>query len=129
MKSFSSKLGIFTSSLGLFTLSFVISLPAKAAIVCEIGTINNYSNGSLATCILSHDINLQISNSRTGGSNFSCKAKSYIFFDDKGQLKSCQLSEEMKIIQGNSVETCPAEYRVDIAIAQDGSLVVDCQRY
>lgn len=129
MKSCSSELGIFTSSLGLLTLSFVISLPAKAAIGCETDTINNYSNGSLATCILSHDINLQISNSRTGGSNFSCKAKSYIFFDEKGQLKSCQLAEEIKIIQSNSVETCPAEYRVDIAIAQDGSLAIDCHRY
>ncbi|MDZ7957746.1 MAG: hypothetical protein RMY34_07545 [Aulosira sp. DedQUE10] len=129
MKSCFSGLAVFTSFFGLFALNFAISLPAQAAIVCETGTITNYSNGSLATCILSQDMSLQISSLKAGIFNFNCKAKNYIFFDDKGQLKSCQLSEEMKIIKGNLVETCPAEYRVDVAISEDGSLAVDCQPY
>ncbi|QIR40074.1 hypothetical protein HCG51_27425 [Tolypothrix sp. PCC 7910] len=129
MKSCSACLAVFTASWGLFSINLVMCIPAQAAIFCETGTITNYFNDSLATCILSQDVSLQISIPKTGIFKFHCKAKNYIFLDEKGQLKSCQLAEEMKIVQSNSLETCPAEYRVDIAIAQDSSLVVDCQRY
>ncbi|BAY26775.1 hypothetical protein NIES2100_65910 [Calothrix sp. NIES-2100] len=127
MKTFSSWLSVVTTSLGLLTLNFAISFPAKASVVCETGTITNHANGSLATCILSQDINLQISSLNTDTSNFRCKGQNYLSVNEKGQFTSCILAEEMKIIKGNTVETCLPQYKVEVSTSEDGSLVISCQ--
>jgi hypothetical protein len=127
MKTFSSLLAVVTSSLGLVTLNLAISLPARAAVVCEADTMTNHANGSFATCMLSQDMNLQISSFRTGTSNFICKDNNYISFNEKGQFTSCILAEEMKIIKGNTVETCLPQYQVNVSSSEDGSLLISCQ--
>ena len=127
MKTVSSWLSIFTTSLGLLTVNLAISLPAKASVICETGTITNHANGSPALCILSQDMNLQISSIGTDTSNFRCKAENYISFNEKAQFTSCILAEEMKIIKSNTVETCLPEYRVEVSTSEDGSLVISCK--
>ncbi|MBD2202477.1 hypothetical protein H6G33_12905 [Calothrix sp. FACHB-1219] len=127
MKIFSSFLAVVTSSCGLLTLNLAISLPAQASVVCETDTITKYGNGSLASCILSQDMNLQISSYKTGTSNFVCKSENYISFSEKGQFASCILAAEMKIIKGNAVETCLPQYQVNVVSAEDGSLAISCK--
>ncbi|MBW4642012.1 MAG: hypothetical protein KME23_03160 [Goleter apudmare HA4340-LM2] len=128
MKSLSSGLASLTSAFGLLTLNFAIALPAQASIVCQAGTMNKYQNGSLASCVLAQDTNVQVSSLYAGTYSFPCKAKNFILFDDQGQFKSCWLAVDIKIKKGNSIETCPAEYNVDVAIANDGSLSIFCRR-
>ena len=127
MKTVSSWLSIFTTSLGLLTVNLAIPLPAKASVICEPGTITNHANGSPALCILSQDMNLQISSLGTDTSNFICKGENYIAFNEKAQFTSCILAEEMKIIKSNTVETCLPEYRVEVSTSEDGSLVISCK--
>lgn len=129
MKFCSSGFAFVASSLGLCTLNFAIYLPAKASIICEPGTIIKYQNGSLATCAIAQNMNVQVSNSRSGIYNFPCKAQNYISFDEQGQFKNCRLETEIKIIRGNSEEICPAEYKVNVAVSQDGNLLISCQPY
>ncbi|HLO89354.1 MAG TPA: hypothetical protein VK203_30700 [Nostocaceae cyanobacterium] len=119
---------LLTSSLGFLTFNFVLSLPASASITCEPGTINKYSNGSLAGCILAQDTTLQRYHPRSGTFTFSCKAQEYINFDPQGQFQSCRLVQEMEIRQGNAIEKCLAEYRVDVS-ENDNGLSVRCNRY
>ncbi|WP_041232960.1 hypothetical protein [Cylindrospermum stagnale] len=127
MKFSSQVFAFFSTSVGLLTINFAISLPAKASITCEPGTIRNYSNGSLASCVLSQDMTLQVSSSKSGISNFPCKEQDYIFFDDKGQFQSCRLFQEIEIRQGNSVRICPAKYWVNFSISRDGDQSISCQ--
>ncbi|OYD98135.1 hypothetical protein CDG76_04800 [Nostoc sp. 'Peltigera membranacea cyanobiont' 210A] len=126
MKFSSKVLAVLTSSLGLFSINFAVSLPAQASVVCEAGTISNYENGSLASCILGQDMNVQVSSPNSGSSNFECQAEKSISFDDKAQFKSCRLSQEIKLIKGNSVETCPAEYKVDVSVSTNGIQSISC---
>jgi hypothetical protein len=116
----------FTYSAGLITISLTAALPAQASIVCEPGTITNYSNRSLAACILAHNTNVQVSSPRAGRFNFPCLAKSYILFDEKGQFKQCQLAEEIELREGNSLRKCPAEYRVYVSELNNGMLSINC---
>lgn len=127
MKIFSSLLAVVTSSWGLLTLNLAISLPAQASVVCEADTIAKYTNGSFASCILSQDMNLQISSYKTGTSNFVCKSENYIYFSEKGQFSSCILAAEMKIIKGNAVETCLPQYQLNVVSDEDGSLAISCK--
>ncbi|MCC5636135.1 hypothetical protein LC593_09735 [Nostoc sp. CHAB 5844] len=129
MKSFSQGFALLTLASGLLSINFGISLPAQAAISCEPGTVNYYLNNSLATCLLAQNVNVQVSSSVSGTSNFPCKAKSYILFDEKGQFSSCQLSEQIQIRKGNLVETCPAEYKVQVAVSNTGVFSITCQPY
>ncbi len=126
MKFSSKVLAVLTSSLGLFSINFAVSLPVQASVVCEPGTISNYQNGSLATCILGQDMNMQLYSSSSGSSNFECQAKKSISFDEKAQFKSCQLSQEIKLIKGNSIETCPAEYKVYVSVSTNGIQSISC---
>ncbi|MFH7027390.1 MAG: hypothetical protein ACHBN1_18805 [Heteroscytonema crispum UTEX LB 1556] len=128
MKNYSKYLVYLISYLGLFTSNFAFYVPAQASIVCELDSINKYQNGSLSRCILGQNMNLQISSSKFGISNFPCQAKNYIFFDEKGQFQSCELSESINIRRGNSVETCPAEYMIHVSIPEDGNLSITCQK-
>ncbi|MBE9005603.1 hypothetical protein IQ259_11240 [Fortiea sp. LEGE XX443] len=129
MKSFSQEFALLTSAFALLTINFGISLPAQAAISCEPGTVNYYANNSLATCLLTQNVNVQVTSSFAGTYNFPCKAKSYILFDEKGQFRSCKLSEKIQIRKGNLIETCPAEYRVQVAVSDTGVFSITCQPY
>ncbi|GBE94114.1 hypothetical protein [Nostoc cycadae] len=117
---------LLTIASSLLTINFGISLPAQAAIACEPGTVVYYPNNSLATCLLAQKMNVQVSSPVAGTSNFPCKAKSYIVFDEKGQFTSCELSEKIQIRNGNLVETCLAEYRVKFAVSDKGVVSITC---
>ncbi|MBD2416039.1 hypothetical protein FACHB389_35150 [Nostoc calcicola FACHB-389] len=126
MKFSSKVLAVLTSTFGLFSINFAVSLPAQASVVCEPGTISNYSNGSLASCILGQDTTVQVSSPSSGSSNFYCQAQQFISFDDKAQFQSCQLSQEIQLIKGNSIEICPAEYKVYFSVSTDGIQSITC---
>ncbi|MBD2410785.1 hypothetical protein FACHB389_27625 [Nostoc calcicola FACHB-389] len=126
MKFSSKVLAVLTSSLGLFSINFTVSLPAQASVVCEPGTISNYQNASLASCILAQDMTVQVYSPSSGSSNFYCQAQKSISFDDKAQFKSCQLSQEIQVIKGNSIETCPAEYKVYVSVSTNGIQSISC---
>ncbi|QMS89424.1 hypothetical protein HUN01_18235 [Nostoc edaphicum CCNP1411] len=118
-----------TSSLGLSTINFAFTLPVKAAIQCEAGNIIYYPNGSLLTCILEQNITVQVSSSLSGISNFPCRGKSYISFDEKGQFHTCELADDIQITTGNSFETCSAEYRIYVSTSDDGNKSIICRQY
>lgn len=127
MKSFSSGLAFFSSVCSFLTLNFAISLPAQASISCLPATISKYPNGSLASCVLAHNTNVQVASPYTGTANFPCKAQNYILFNEQGQFQTCWLAVDIKIKQGNSTETCPADYQIKVAIASNGNLAIYCQ--
>ncbi|MBD2496804.1 hypothetical protein [Nostoc sp. FACHB-280] len=129
MKSPNQKGVLFALVSSFLTINFGISSPAEAAISCETGTVVYHPNNSLATCSLAQNINVQVSSPTIGTSNFPCKAKSYIVFDEKGQFNSCELSEEIQIRTGNVVETCPAEYKVRVSFSNQGVLSINCSAY
>ncbi|MDB9371819.1 hypothetical protein [Nodularia sphaerocarpa] len=126
MKFYSQSLAFLTYSWGLLTISVAVSLPAQASIVCEPGTIINHTNNSLAACVLGQEMTVQVSSANAGTSNFDCRAKSYISFDDKGQFQSCQLAQEIEIKQGNSLTKCPEDYRVSVSALTNGNLSINC---
>ncbi len=126
MKFSNPTFAFLTSSLSLFTINLAVSLPAQASIVCESGTIINYSNGSLANCILGQNMTVQVYSSSSGSSNFYCQAQQSISFDEKAQFQSCRLSQDIQIRNGNSIETCPAEYRVNFSVSTDGTQSISC---
>lgn len=124
---FSSKiLAVLTSTFGLFSINFAVSLPAQASVTCESGTILNYLNGSLETCVLGQDTTVQVSGLSSGSSNFECQGQQSISFDEKAQFKSCQLSQEIKIIKDNSTETCAAGSKVELS-ATNGIQSIICR--
>ncbi|MEH2235560.1 hypothetical protein [Nostoc sp.] len=118
-----------TYSLGLFTINFAFPLPAQAAIECEAGDMIYYPNGSLLTCILAQNITVQVSSYRSGTSNFPCQRRKYISFGEKGQFQSCQLANDTQIRTGNSVETCPAEYRIYVSTSDEANQSLTCRQY
>ena len=126
MKFSSKVLAVLTSTFGLFSINFAVSLPAQASVTCEGGTISNYSNGSLASCILGQETTVQVSSPSSGSSNFECQAQQSISFDEKAQFKSCQLSQEIKLTKDNSTETCPAGYKVYVSVSTNGIQSISC---
>ncbi|MEH1969285.1 MULTISPECIES: hypothetical protein [unclassified Nostoc] len=120
---------LLTSSLGLFLINFAFPLPAKAAIECEAGNMIYYPNGSLLTCVLEQNITVQVSSSLSGTSNFSCRGKTYISFNEKGQFHTCELADDIQIRTGNSFEKCPAEYRIYVSTSDDGNQSIICRQY
>ncbi|MTJ51992.1 hypothetical protein FJR38_04565 [Anabaena sp. UHCC 0253] len=119
-------LALVNSSIGILALNFALPQSASAAIVCEPGTINNYSNGSLASCILGQDTTLQVS-TKAQLLTFPCQTKNYISFDANGQFTSCRLSEEIQIRRGNSLQQCPKDYWVKVSQSVNGNISVTCQ--
>ncbi|MEH2265363.1 hypothetical protein [Nostoc sp.] len=119
----------FTSSLGLLTINFAFPLPAKAAIECEAGNMIYYPNGSLLTCILDRNTNVQVFSSLSEISNIPCRGKNYISFDEKGQFQSCQIADDIQIKTVNSVEICPAEYRIYVSTSDKGNKSFTCRQY
>jgi hypothetical protein len=88
---------VFASSLLSVNLTF--SQSAKASIPCENGTMRNYSNGSLSSCVLRVDMNAALNNNV-----YHCKQGNKIYFDDKGQFTSCVLSTSVHLRNGNERE-------------------------
>lgn len=112
-------------SVSVLSLISVITVPqgAKAAVSCEANTANNYSNGSLASCVLSFDANIGLNNN-----NFACQKKESIFFDEKGQFKSCTLARDLQLRSGNKVTNCLAKGVVNVNISSTGIQSVSCSR-
>ncbi|MEA5598527.1 hypothetical protein [Rivularia sp. UHCC 0363] len=129
MKYFNCKLTTVASFLSVSAINLVFSQPAISAVSCESGTIVRHSNGSLAYCVLARDTKVSISNPQIGTSIFPCKAKKYITFAQKSQFEECTLSEDIKIIQNNSVQTCPEDFIVSVSTSSDGkNLSIGCRK-
>ena len=47
---------------GLLSLDLSLSPSARASISCEADTINNFSNGSLDSCVLQTNVNAELNN-------------------------------------------------------------------
>lgn len=111
---------VFASSL----LGVNLTLPqsAKASIPCETGTMSNYSNGSLSSCVLRVDMNAALNNNV-----FYCKQGNEISFDDKGRFTSCVLSTSLQLRNGNALKTCEANYPVYVSVAEEGTQSISCQ--
>ncbi|WP_009634342.1 hypothetical protein [Synechocystis sp. PCC 7509] len=116
---------LLTIAVSALSLISIITIPqaARAAVSCESNTASNYSNGSLASCVLSVEANIGLSNNY-----FACKQKESISFDEKGQFKSCTLARNLQIRTGNKVTNCLADGRVDVSIASTGIQSVSCSR-
>jgi flagellar basal body rod protein FlgG len=123
LKAFS----LITSSLGLLAINLAVPESASASIVCKSGTVNNHSNGSLSSCVLDTDMSIQINASGAGTFDVLCQENGWISFGEQGQFKSCQLTEEIEIRRGNSLQVCPAKSRVSVQ-ENNGSLSVNCSR-
>ena len=120
---FSTKcLASFISSLSLFTTNLSFTLPAKASLPCEGGTINYYQNGSVESCLINNGVDVSI-----GTFAFPCKQSDYIYFDEKANFKSCVISAPVVIKRNNAIETCPKESRVDVSILIDGNQIISCR--
>ncbi len=127
---FNHKFAAVSSFVSISAINIFLSQPALSAISCEAGTINRHANGSLYSCVLARDTKITISNYRTGRSIFPCKAQKYIRFAEKSEFQTCTLSEDIKIIENNSVRTCPKDYIVSVSTSSEGkNLSVGCQRY
>lgn len=118
---------IFASLLGVSTVSITLTKPVYASVVCEPGTINNHSNGSLSSCILGSDTTIQVA-SASGQSVFPCKAGKSISFNSKGQFSSCTLSEEIRVRKGNDTQVCQAESQVYLSVDSKGRQDINCYR-
>lgn len=111
---------VFASTL----LGVNLTLPqsAKASIPCETGTMSNYSNGSLSSCVLQVGMNAALNNNV-----FNCKQGNRISFDDKGRFTSCVLSTSLQLRNGNDLKTCEADYPVYVSVAEEGTQSISCQ--
>ncbi|WP_414620087.1 hypothetical protein [Calothrix sp. CCY 0018] len=127
---FNHKLAAVSSFVSISAINIFFPQPALSAISCEASTINRHANGSLQYCVLARDTKITISNYRTGRSTFPCKAQKYIMFAEKSEFQTCTLSEDIKIIENNSVRTCPKDYIVSVSTSNDGKdLSIRCSRY
>lgn len=110
------------SSLSLLTIS-LISLPVKAALPCEYGTVDTHQNGSVASCTIENNVDIRI-----GNFNFPCEKGYPISFDEKGQFESCVISAPINIRTGNAVKTCLEESLVYVSVSHNGEQSVSCSR-
>jgi len=99
------------------------SLPASAALTCKDGTISTYQNGSIASCVIDDNVDIN-----TGIFSFSCLQEQYIYFDDKGRLRSCVLSSSFDLMQGSSTRVCLAKSWVSVSISNEGRQSASCGR-
>ena len=111
---------VFASSL--LGVNLTLTQSAKASIPCETGTMSNYSNGSLSSCVLRVDLNAALNNNV-----FYCKQGNKISFDDKGQFTSCVLSTSLQLRNGNDLKTCEADYPVYVSVPGEGTQSISCQ--
>ena len=62
MKLVASGLTATITVAGLLPINLSLSPSARASIPCEAGTINNFSNGSLDSCVLETNVNAELNN-------------------------------------------------------------------
>lgn len=130
MNFLNHKLAKIACFLSISAINLIFAQPGISAVSCEPGTISRYPNGSLKSCVLASDTKITMTNSGIGRLIFPCKAKNKIVFTEKSQFKSCKLSKDIKMKKGNSVRTCPKDYRVTVDTSNDGkNLSIQCQRY
>ena len=65
---------------GLLSLDLSLSPSARASISCEADTINNFSNGSLDSCVLQTNVNAELNNI------YPCQRGKWIAFDEQGSV-------------------------------------------
>lgn len=118
-----SKLVIYL--LGILTWN-LLSLPAKASVVCKSGTIVNHPNGQLNNCILAKDLTVQIVVNNVSAT-VPCKANDYVTFTEKSMFQNCRLSQKMQILQGHSAGTCDKDMMVDISTQADEKQYLSCR--
>ena len=111
---------VFASSL--LGVNLTLTQSAKASISCETGTMSNYSNGSLSSCVLQVGMNAALNNNV-----FNCKQGNRISFDDKGRFTSCVLSTSLQLRNGNDLKTCEADYPMYVSVAEEGPQSISCQ--
>jgi len=126
---YSRKLVLTTYSiLGVCTTNLLVSLPAKANIVCQVGTINRFDNGQLESCVITSKIQVMAANSRAGNSAFLCRENSYIYFDESGKFQGCILANSIKINRGNTVEVCPEQSLVYVGSVSNKNQLLGCRK-
>ncbi len=76
-----------TTVAGLLSLALSLPRSARASILCEADTINNFSNGSLDSCVLQTNANAELNNNI-----YPCQRGKSIAFDQQGRFCSCVLS-------------------------------------
>lgn len=116
------------SCLGLFTTNFLVSLPAKANVVCQPGTINRFDNGQLESCVITSNIKVVAANHHAGNSAFVCRENSYIYFDESGKFQGCVLANTIRIKKGNAVEVCPETSMVYVANLNNSNQFLSCRQ-
>ncbi len=110
------------TALALLATSLSFPFPARASLPCHTGTISSYRNGSISSCLLEADVDIN-----TGGFNFSCQKNQFISFDDKAHLTSCILTTSLMVRKNSEIETCPAKSRVEVSFLPNGNQVISCQ--
>jgi hypothetical protein len=128
MKKYSDYLTLLASSLSLLAANLVVTQPAKAAVVCEMDTIS-YHNYQLEKCVLGRNFNVKLAGVQGVKYNVPCQAKSYIVFNKKGQLQSCQLAQTIRIPKGNAIDNCPAKANIFVAIGKKGDPSISCWHF
>ena len=106
---------------GLLSLDLSLSPSARASIPCEAGTINNFSNGSLDSCVLETNVNAELNNNI-----YPCQRGKWIAFDEQGRFRSCVLSTGIDLRNGRGITSCQANYGVSVSISSRGNQFVSC---
>lgn len=117
------------AAVGLFCISLSFPSPASASIPCEAGTVNNFPDGSLESCVLRVDVNAALNKNV-----YPCKGGEYISFafssfpevDGYRHFRSCVLSTPLKVRTGNEVVTCLPDSWVSVSISYNGDQSVSC---
>lgn len=109
------------AAFGLFFIGLYFPSPAEASIPCETGTVSNYSNGSLESCVLNNNLTAGLNNNV-----YPCKAGHEISFDEKGRFHRCVLSNQLNFRRGNEFVTCLSDSWVYVSISNDGNQSVSC---
>lgn len=116
-------LTVTVQAVGLLFTCLSFPSPARASIPCETGTVNNFSNGSLESCVLRTDVNAGLNNNV-----YPCKGGQKIFFNEQGRFYSCFLSAPLKLRTGNEVVTCKPDSWVHVSVSSKGDQSVDCEQ-
>lgn len=106
----------------LFAVNLCSPLSVKAAVPCDNNTVSTYTNGSLESCILSGNVELQ-ETGRQINVFYPCKQGYFIFFNRDGNLRSCVLSTKTTFPSG---KFCNPEFMVYVSRFSDGSQFVSC---
>jgi hypothetical protein len=116
------------SSVNLSTVTLLSPAPARASVPCQPGTVRNYANGSLASCVLSQNSQVRITSS-SSNSIFLCQGGHQIFFDEQGGFISCVMDKPTTITRGLETELCPPDLALRFQTSNNGQTFINCRRY